>query len=57
MHAPDFVEMMVIYLCMASQITADFQSVPGVMLHTALTTPDWGGDNGTLPQRMVKATG
>lgn len=55
MCASDFVEMMVVYLCMANQITADFQCVPGVMLHTAPRTPDWEG--GTLSQGMVKTTG
>lgn len=57
MHASDFVEMMVIYLCMANQITVDFQCVPAVMVHIVPRTPDWGGDDGTSSLVMVKATG
>lgn len=57
MHASDFVEVMVIYLCMANQITADFQCVPAVMVHIVPRTPDWGGDDSTSSLVMVKATG
>lgn len=57
MPASDFIGIMVIYLCMANQITADFRCVPGVMLYSVPRTSDWGGDDGTLSQGMVKAAG
>lgn len=57
MPASDFIGIMVIYLCMANQITADFRCVPGVMHCSVPRTPDWGGDDGTLSQGMVKAAG